>query len=73
MGRHLESFQAIKEYADEQKEASISHLCRILKVSRSGYYKWLRHQETPSEQENTRLIDVIKDLHSQHNGILGYR
>ncbi|MDA5412715.1 IS3 family transposase, partial [Streptococcus thermophilus] len=73
LGRHLESFQAIKEYADEQKEASISHLCRILKVSRSGYYKWLRHQETPSEQENTRLIDVIKALHSQHNGILGYR
>ena len=69
----MESFQAIKEYADEQKEASISHLCRILKVSRSGYYKWLRHQETPSEQENTRLIDVIKALHSQHNGILGYR
>ncbi|WP_142386347.1 IS3 family transposase, partial [Streptococcus thermophilus] len=68
-----ETFQAIKEYADEQKEASISHLCRILKVSRSGYYKWLRHQETPSEQENTRLIDVIKALHSQHNGILGYR
>ncbi|WP_270300933.1 IS3 family transposase [Streptococcus infantarius] len=62
LGRHLESFQAIKEYADEQEEASISHLCRILKVSRSGYYKWLQHQETASEQENLG-----------HNGILGYR
>lgn len=73
LGRHLESFQAIKEYADEQEEASISHLCRILKVSRSGYYKWLQHQETASEQENLGLMNVIKELHSQHNGILGYR
>ena len=55
LGRHLDFFQAIKEYADEQKESSIGYLCRILSVSRSGYYKWLHHQETTSEQENTRL------------------
>ena len=69
----METFQAIKEYADEHEEVSISHLCHILKVSRSGYYKWLLHQETTSEQENLGLMDVIKKLHSQHNGILGYR
>lgn len=69
----METFQAIKEYADEHEEVSISHLCHILKVSRSGYYKWLQHQETTSEQENLGLMDVIKELHSQHNGILGYR
>ncbi|MCE2211622.1 IS3 family transposase [Streptococcus thermophilus] len=73
LGRHLETFQAIKEYADEYEEVSISHLCHILKVSRSGYYKWLQHQETTSEQENLGLMDIIKKLHSQHNGILGYR
>ena len=69
----METFQAIKEYADEYEEVSISHLCHILKVSRSGYYKWLQHQETTSEQENLGLMDIIKKLHSQHNGILGYR
>ena len=58
---------------NRKEEASISHLCRILKVSRSGYYKWLQHQETASEQENLGLMDVIKDLHSQDNGILVYR
>ena len=63
----METFQAIKEYADEYEEVSISHLCHILKVSRSGYYKWLQHQETTSEQENLGLMDIIKKLHSQHN------
>ncbi len=33
----------------EKLEASISHLCHLLNVSRSGYYKWLQHQETTSE------------------------
>ena len=52
----METFQAIKEYADEYEEVSISHLCHILKVSRSGYYKWLQHQETTSEQENLHYV-----------------
>ncbi len=60
-GRHLETFQAIKEYADEYEEVSISHLCHILKVSCSGYYKWLQHQETTSEQENLGLMDIIQE------------
>ena len=46
-----EDIKAIKEYTDEHEEASISHLCRILKVSCSGYYKWLHHQETTSAQQ----------------------
>ena len=51
----------------------IQALCKLLKVSRSGYYKWLKHQETNSEKENTKLMDKIKELHRLYNGILGYR
>ncbi|MBP2622316.1 IS3 family transposase, partial [Streptococcus panodentis] len=73
LGKHLLKFQAIYEYAQERKEASISQLCRILKVSRSGYYKWLSHEETDSEVTNQKLMEKIQELHARFNGILGYR
>lgn len=42
-------------------------------MSRSGYYKWLNHEKTPSEEENEELLKTIKELHQLHNGIFGYR
>ena len=72
-GKHLEKFQAIREYHDEHPDSSISILCQILKVSRSGYYKWLNHKETQSERENKKIMEAMKELHKFHNGILGYR
>lgn len=52
---------------------SIQSLCCLLQVSRSGYYKWLNHQETASEKINKRLMTKIKECHKRYNGILGYR
>ncbi len=53
--------------------APISHLCQLLNVSRSGYYKWLVHEETASEAVNQDLCEHIKELHVKYHGILGYR
>lgn len=72
-GRYLEVFQAIKDYHEETPNFPIQTLCRILKVSRSGYYKWLKHPETPSERVNKELMATIKSFHHRYNGILGYR
>ncbi|WP_410531044.1 IS3 family transposase [Streptococcus sp. VEG1o] len=72
-GKHLDKFQAIKDYQEENLLASIQTLCSILKVSRSGYYKWLNHKETTSEIENKKLLEQIKKRHHSHKGILGYR
>lgn len=73
LGRHLEAFQAIKDYADEHEDCSISSFCRFLGVSRSVYYKWLNHEETDSEKTNQTMMATIKELHSKYKGILGYR
>lgn len=48
-------------------------MCRFLKVSRSGYYKWFHHEETASEKTNQELTKVIQELHAKYKGILGYR
>ena len=73
LGKHLEDFQVIKDYHDKEPAIPIQTLCQLLKVSRSGYYKWLNHQETVSETENKKLMRKIKEFHRNYNGILGYR
>ena len=48
-------------------------MCLVLKASRSGYYKWLNHKPRKREQENKILLDKIKDIDKDHNGLYGSR
>jgi HTH-like domain len=41
------------------------YLCEFLRVSRSGYYTYLRHQPSQRERENGALVKVIKNIHQQ--------
>ena len=53
---------------------SISYLCKLLNVSRSGYYKWKYRKENPSIRQISRQSDLelIKEVHSKHK-THGYR
>lgn len=73
LGKHLDDFQVIKDYHDKEPDIPIQTLCQLLKVSRSGYYKWHNHIETVSETDNKKLMKKIKEFHRNYNGILGYR
>lgn len=57
----------------KEKEYPINRLCDILKLNRSSYYKWLKRKESTSEAENKQIIEWIKELYEEQNGILGYR
>lgn len=46
-------------------------MCRVLKVSRSGYYSWRRRSESPRARENRRLDAVIKDIYENSKGRYG--
>jgi putative transposase len=37
--------------------------CRVLKVSRSGYYDWLGRPACPRAQENEYLLKLIEQIH----------
>ncbi|UOE75676.1 IS3 family transposase [Parageobacillus thermoglucosidasius] len=54
---------------------SIQLLCEIAGVSRSGYYKWVKRQERPSQKqlEDEQLKEKIKECHEEGKGIYGYR
>jgi len=53
----------IKEH---QSEFCIMSMCKILNVSRSGYYDWLNHKPSNREVANLRLEHNIKAIFDEH-------
>lgn len=53
-------YQAIQ---DQSREYPIDSLCRVLRVSRSGYYDWLRRQPSRRQRENQALSTAIHRIH----------
>ncbi|CAG9623296.1 IS3 family transposase [Sutcliffiella rhizosphaerae] len=61
---------------DLSKQAhSIKLLCHLTKVSRSGYYKWVKRKAVPSEKqlEDEKIKQKIIECHKKCKGIYGYR
>ena len=46
-------------------------MCRLFKVSRSGYYAWLRRPESLRKTEDKALSEVIAKIHEESNGEYG--
>jgi putative transposase len=49
----------------------ITMMCRLLKVSSSGYYDWRIRQPSHRAQDNSRLLRRIHALHSESDGVFG--
>lgn len=48
-------------------------MCKVLEVSRSGYYKWLSGGVSATEQRRDCLLVRIKDVFARSKGRYGYR
>ena len=48
-------------------------MCYVLKVSRSGYYRWMRTQRSKASTRKIYLLMKIKEVHEQSNKIYGSR
>ncbi len=70
--RQEPSYLAI-EYMHETEKYPVSKLCAALHVPRCSYYKWLKREENSNELLNKQIIEWIKALYVEQNGILGYR
>lgn len=55
------------------KKYPIEKLCQKLHIARSAYYKWLKRVPSQSQLVNEELVEWIKALYEEQNGILGYR
>ena len=48
---------------DHRSQFQVGMMCRVLEVSRSGYYAWLNRPESTRESENRALTEKIKSIH----------
>ncbi len=55
-------YNFIKKY---RNQFSVSRICQVLKVSKSGYYRWLEKPQSDREKENEYLLEMIKHFHKQ--------
>ncbi|MXZ55738.1 MAG: transposase [Gammaproteobacteria bacterium] len=64
----LPVFEFIKAH---QSEFRVSTMCRVLPVSRSGYYAWLHRGPSRWEEADRRLFPLIKRIYEDSNGHYG--
>lgn len=70
--RNEDSYIAI-QYLNKIEGYPIEKLCEKLHICRSAYYKWLKREPSKNQQINEQLIEWIRELYEEQNGILGYR
>ena len=58
MGEHRERFK-------------IKRMCRVLRVSRSGYYAWGSRQPSLRQRDNEELLRQIREVHTQSRRLYG--
>jgi transposase InsO family protein len=61
-------FAFIDTYRDQYP---VELMCRVLKVSRSGYYAWRKREPSKRKMANQKLLALIKEIHQQSKGRYG--
>ena len=55
----------------ERESFPVASSCRILGVSRSGYYKWRKAQRPARKKADARLAEEVTAIHREHKGRYG--
>jgi transposase InsO family protein len=57
------------------KTFGVQRICRVLQVSRSGYYRWLAGAKAREERQaaEDELVAEIREIHTAHKGTYGVR
>ncbi|WP_345409097.1 IS3 family transposase [Amycolatopsis samaneae] len=50
---------------------NVAVACRVLHVSRSGYYEWRDRPTSPRQEENALLLKYIEQIHADSRGTYG--
>lgn len=61
---------------EHKHEHTIARMAKVLKVSQSGYFKWLKKKDSPlteKEREDIRLTEKIYEIYRSSRGSYGSR
>lgn len=61
-------FRFVQEY---RETFPVGQLCRVLGVSRSGFYSWRQRSESDRAREDALLAERIHAVHRENRGIYG--
>lgn len=64
-------YEAIRGLSNDGTYA-VWKLCRILRLARSAYYRWLKNSKSKSELENEEIAAKVAKIHAAHPD-MGYR
>ena len=56
---------------DYQGMFSVEKMCKVLKVSRSGYYNWLARKPSARQIDNQDILQLIREIHKESKGRYG--
>ena len=56
----------------EKARFPVSMLCRVLKVSKSGYYAWKRRPPSKRSRQDAALTEKIREVHQRSRQTYGY-
>ena len=48
-------------------------LCKVMQVTRSGYYQWLERCYSVRHQMNKKLVPLVREIHKESKGTYGTR
>lgn len=59
-------------FIQEQRETfPVGQLCRVLEVSRGGFYAWRERPHSERDRENAELVERIHAVHRENRGVYG--
>lgn len=58
---------------DHRHEFRVATMCRVLRVSRGGFYQWVHKPLSDKALEDQRLLSLIRDSYQASSGVYGYR
>lgn len=56
---------------EHRHEYGVQSMCRVLKISRAGFYKWLHKPLSDRAIEDLRLLELIRQSYQASNGVYG--